>query len=182
MAETNPNKKLAFSLIAIAAGMVMLAYASVPLYQLFCQVTGFGGTTNVATQTALPVTIKDREITIRFESNLDPNLPWRFKPDQRETKVKIGEQRLISYMAENRTDRAVTGTATYNVTPHAAGQYFNKVQCFCFTKQTLNPQQTVHMPVSFFIDPEILNDKDLKGITNITLSYTFFNVETANHL
>lgn len=177
------NSKLALSLIGVVLGMVMLAYASVPLYQLFCQVTGFGGTTGVASKDQVAAVLTNApEITVRFESNIDKNLRWRFKPNQREVKVRIGENKLISYLAENLSDEPLTGTATYNVTPHAAGVYFNKIQCFCFTKQTLHAGQKVDMPVSFFIDPEILNDKDLKGISNITLSYTFFNVETANSL
>lgn len=174
------NRKLARSLVCIAIGMVMLSYAAVPLYRLFCQVTGFGGTTMVAEKGSEDV--MPHSITVTFVANIDPNLPWKFKPTQDKTTVNVGESRLISYLAENGANRDVSGTATYNVTPFAAGKYFNKVQCFCFEKQTLNAHQRVHMPVSFFIDPAILKDPELRDITNITLSYTFFNVESANTL
>jgi cytochrome c oxidase assembly protein subunit 11 len=178
MSGSNSNTRIALALAAIAVGMVMLAFASVPLYRIFCQVTGYGGTTSIAD--SLPKAFSDQKITVRFEATTDRNLPWEFKPNQREVVVHIGEAKLISYYAENHADHDVSGIATYNVTPFAAGRYFNKVQCFCFDKQTLNAHQKVQMPVSFFIDPAILNDKDLIGITNITLSYTFFNVESAN--
>lgn len=174
------NRKLARSLALIAAGMVMLSYASVPLYRLFCQVTGFGGTPMIAT--TYSENVSPRSLTVTFVANTDPNLPWKFIPDQEKTTVHVGESRLISYRAENNANRDISGMATYNVTPHAAGKYFNKVQCFCFEKQTLNAGQKVHMPVSFFIDPAILDDPELRDLTNITLSYTFFNVESANTL
>lgn len=174
------NRKLARQLALIAMGMIMLSFAAVPLYRLFCQVTGFGGTPRIVER--LSENVLPREMTITFVANTDPNLPWKFTPDQEKTTVHVGESRLISYLAENQSNHDVSGMATYNVTPYAAGRYFNKVQCFCFEKQTLNAGQRVHMPVSFFIDPAIQDDPELRDLTNITLSYTFFNVESANSL
>ena len=176
----NANRKLALSMAAIAVGMVMLSFAAVPLYRLFCAVTGFGGTPMIAE--AAPENISPREITVSFVANTDKQLAWKFLPNQNKTTVHIGESKLVSYRAENNDSRDVTGMATFNVTPHQAGQYFNKVHCFCFEKQTLKAGEKVNMPVSFFIDPAILDDPDLANLTNITLSYTFFNVEPAGKL
>ena len=156
----------------------MLSYAAVPLYQLFCQVTGFGGTTQRAE--ALPTTVLDRTITVSFNADTDPALPWQFRPLQLETQVKIGESMLIAYEAINTSNAPVTGMATYNVTPHEAGPYFHKIDCFCFEEQVLNPGEQVHMPVSFYIDPTLNDDENLKGVKNITLSYTFFNQSSKN--
>lgn len=169
------NSSLAISIAAIAAGMVMLAYASVPLYRLFCQITGFGGTTQIATKS--PDIILDREITVTFNAEVDRNLPWKFTPEEPKVKLKIGENRLVIYDVENKSNEGVFGTATFNVTPHEAGRYFFKTQCFCYEKQHLEANQKVHLPVSFFIDPEIQNDKNLQNLTTITLSYTFFKVK-----
>ncbi len=166
------NYSVALSLVAAALGMVMLAYASVPLYRLFCQASGFGGTTRRA-QTA-PLTAEERVITVRFDAQTAPGLPWEFKPGEQEIAVHVGEQRLTYYTAKNLTRHAVTGHAVYNVLPHSAGLYFDKIQCFCFTDQTLAPGQEVRMPVSFFIDPAIMNDPELDEVRTITLSYTFF--------
>lgn len=180
--NTSPksNQKLALSLLAIVVGMVMLTYAAVPLYQMFCKLTGFAGTPQkVATP---PSHILDRTITVSFNADLDANLPWRFVPLQREVSVKIGEQMLVAFEAENMSDNPVTGVATFNVTPQEVGGYFDKMQCFCFEKQTLAPHQVVKMPVSFFIDPEIVNDPNFADVKNITLSYTFFNQQSANHI
>lgn len=156
----------------------MLAYASVPLYQLFCQVTGFGGTTMKAT--SAPLAVFDRTLTVHFNADHDPALPWKFTPLQKQVTVKVGENKLIVYRTENTTNEETRGTATYNVVPHAAGKYFNKIQCFCFQEQRLDPREVVNMPVSFFIDPAILEDKELADLQNITLSYTFFSYESAN--
>jgi cytochrome c oxidase assembly protein subunit 11 len=169
------NRSLALNLTAIAAGMLMLAYASVPLYRLFCQVTGYGGTTQeakVAPKEALAQTI-----TVDFNADTDTNLAWTFKPDQRSVTIPIGKQSLAFFTATNLTDKPITGRATYNVVPFAAGSYFVKIECFCFTEQTLAPHETANMPVSFYVDPKIVNDRDLKGIETITLSYTFFAVK-----
>ena len=157
---------------ALAVAMLMLAYASVPLYRLFCAVTGFGGTTQEGLKA--PGAVGNDEITIRFNSDTDKNLPWKFAPGEREIKVKIGEQGLTHYVAENMSNQPVTGHAVYNVVPHAAGAHFVKIHCFCFENQTLKPKQRVDMPVSFYVDPAILTDADAKDIKTITLSYTFF--------
>jgi len=159
-------------LVLLVMGMTGLAFAAVPLYDLFCRVTGYGGTPQIAQADSTEVL--DREITIRFDSNTSPKLDWRFKPVQTRMKVKIGESRLAVYEAENTSDAPLSGTATYNVTPEAAGSYFAKVQCFCFTEQRLEAGQRVDMPVSFFVDPAIMDDPDARDITEITLSYTFF--------
>ena len=178
MANQSSNRSVAISLVMIVAGMLMLSFAAVPLYQLFCQVTGFGGTTQRAE--ALPSRVLDREITVSFNADTDLNLPWHFKPLQLNTTVKVGESLLAAYEARNESETPVTAMATYNVTPFEAGPYFHKVQCFCFEEQTLAPGQEVHMPISFYIDPAIEDDPHLKGVKHITLSYTFFNQSSKN--
>ncbi len=174
------HRRTVLPLLAIVVGMAMLAYASVPLYRLFCQVTGFGGTTRrVAANFSDGVS--SQTLKVRFNADTDPHLPWQFEPIEKEITVRIGENRLVAFRAQNRTDKETRGTATYNVTPNQAGKYFNKIQCFCFEEQQLHPGEEVTMPVSFFIDPAILDDTELKGLTNITLSYTFFSYDSANH-
>lgn len=158
----------------VALGMVGLAYASVPLYRLFCQATGYAGTPQRATQAS--ATTLDKTITIRFDSNVAPGLAWTFEPAVRTMDIKIGENTLAFYRAHNRSDGPTTGTASFNVTPEGAGAYFVKVECFCFTEQRLEPGQTVDMPVSFYVDPAIVEDKDARMISEITLSYTFYPV------
>lgn len=167
------NARTAMVLSAVVVGMVGLSFASVPLYRLFCQVTGFGGTTQVAEAApgAGPV---DRVIEVRFNADVDPALPWAFQPVQRSVSVKVGEPGLAYYRARSLSDRPVVGTASFNVTPLKAGLYFNKVQCFCFEEQRLEPGQEMDMAVSFFIDPEIAEDRNLDEVKTITLSYTFF--------
>ena len=172
------NRTIALQLTAIAVGMLMLAYASVPLYRLFCQVTGFGGTSQKAL--APSTRMLDRTITVTFDANVDPNLPWKFEPLEKTVTVKLGENRLVAFRATNESAVATKATATYNVTPFATGRFFNKIQCFCFKEQQLAPGQSVNMPVSFFIDPEMINDPEARDVTNITLSYTFFSYESAN--
>lgn len=169
------NKNLALNLGALAVGMLMLAYAAVPLYKLFCEVTGYGGTT----KEGKPPTAKAlaRQITVRFNADTDKNLPWEFKPGEPSQRIHIGGQALTFYTAKNLSDKPIKGHAVYNVVPHEAGQYFVKIECFCFTEQTLAAKESVHMPVSYYIDPAIVNDPDLKGIETITLSYTFFAVK-----
>jgi cytochrome c oxidase assembly protein subunit 11 len=152
--------------------MTLLVVYAVPLYELFCRITGYGGTTQQADRA--PGAVGERRFVVRFDAETNPQLPWKFQPVQRQVTVRAGERKLIFYVAMNRSDAAVTGTATFNVTPPKAGRYFNKIQCFCFTRQTLKPGQRVEMPVSFFIDPEILKSKNLRDVSVITLSYTFF--------
>jgi cytochrome c oxidase assembly protein subunit 11 len=174
-----PNSRKNPRVAAIAGsaviGMLGLAYASVPLYSMFCQVTGFGGTTQRAD--VAPESATDKFITIRFDANTAGSLGWNFHPVQTVLKVKIGEQNLAHYSATNTADRVLTGTAVFNVTPAEAGAYFNKIECFCFTEQTLKPGETADLPVDFFVDPAILDDPDSKSISEITLSYTFFPVD-----
>ncbi|MDD9993537.1 MAG: cytochrome c oxidase assembly protein [Rhodospirillales bacterium] len=156
----------------VVCGMVGLAFGAVPLYKLFCQVTGFGGTTQVAEEA--PVTIGERVVTVRFNADTARDLPWYFKPEQREIKVRVGEMAMAFYNAVNQSDRALIGTSTFNVTPVKAGAYFNKIECFCFEEQTLAPGERADFPVSFFVDPDIVEDRRLDDVTTITLSYTFF--------
>ena len=169
------NTRVAVICGSIAAGMVGMAYASVPLYAIFCQVTGFGGTTQVAS--GEDVKVIDQTINVAFDANVNRELDWKFVPVQTRLTMKLGEHKLAFYRAENTSDKTITGTAVFNVTPPLAGKYFNKIECFCFTEQTLKPGQVVDMPVTFYVDPEIANDKDLKKIKTITLSYTFYEAE-----
>jgi cytochrome c oxidase assembly protein subunit 11 len=157
---------------ALAAGMFLLAFAAVPLYRAFCRVAGIGGTTQVAA--AAPARASDRTIAVRFDANVVRGLPWRFEPAQREMRVHLGEQSLAVYRATNDSDEPVVGTATFNVTPAKAGRYFDKIQCFCFAEQRIEPGQSVDLPVSFFVDPAIAADPNTFEIGTITLSYTFF--------
>ena len=165
------NRRLATWLAGVAVAMVALAYASVPLYDLFCRVTGYGGTTRRAE--AASATVIDREIVVRFDANVS-GLDWSFRPEMPELRLKAGEMAQIAYLAENRSSAANVGTATFNVAPAAAGAYFNKIECFCFTSQILQSGETVRMPVQFFVDPAIDDDRDLDAVRTITLSYTFF--------
>lgn len=168
------NSRIAIACAVFALSMIGLAYAAVPLYRIFCQVTGYGGTTQVSEQAS--EIILSKTIKVRFDANTSRDLGWAFQPVEREIELRIGETRLAFYKAHNTGTTRTTGTATFNVTPLAAGAYFNKIACFCFTEQALEPGQTVDMPVSFFIDPDIVNDKNLDGVSTITLSYTFFPV------
>lgn len=168
--------RTALFLVLLVFGMTGLAFASVPLYRLFCQVTGFGGTPLRAD--SAPGAIAG-QIGVRFDANVNPKLPWRFEPVRKTVRVAPGAKTQIFYRAQNLSARTITGQAVFNVSPVSAGKYFNKIQCFCFTEQTLKPGQKVDMPVLFFVDPAIRGDKDTKGIDEITLSYTFYSVETA---
>lgn len=171
----NRNLRTGLVLFTVVLGMTALAFASVPLYRLFCQVTGFGGTPQRVEAEAAPAqALSDRVVTIRFNADVNSGLPWSFQPVQSSMQVKIGEQALAYYRATNHSDRPVTGTATFNVTPDKAGPYFDKIQCFCFTEQTLAPGEIVEMPVTFYVDPAILGDRGLDDVDTITLSYTFF--------
>ncbi|MFW2850664.1 cytochrome c oxidase assembly protein [Sphingomonas sp. TX0543] len=155
--------------------MTGLAFASVPLYRLFCQATGLNGTTQRGL--AAPGAV-DRAIRIDFDANTSTHLPWRFTPEQGSETVKVGARDMAFFTATNRAAVPITGTATYNVTPYQAGKYFTKIECFCFTQQTLKPGETVRMPVIFFVDPKILTDPDTRDVETITLSYTFYPVDS----
>jgi cytochrome c oxidase assembly protein subunit 11 len=176
---TTPRRHgvLALSLAGLVAAMVGLSFAAVPLYRLFCQATGYAGTPQRADKGADQVL--DRTITVRFDGNVDPALPWRFAPEQRTMEVKIGETALAFFKATNRTEAPVTGTAIFNVTPEQAGLYFTKIECFCFTEQTLAAGASAEMPVTFFVDPKIVENNDTKNIAEITLSYTFYRTDKA---
>ncbi|MAU97596.1 MAG: cytochrome c oxidase assembly protein [Fulvimarina sp.] len=166
---------IAVACAAFAFGMLGAAFASVPLYRLFCQVTGYGGTTQRAE--AAPASVSDKQVTVRFDGNVAEGLPWTFRPNQREVRVNLGAQSTVSYHVENTSDRAITGQALFNVTPEAAGLYFNKIACFCFSNQTLQPGEKVEMPIVFYVDPEMADTEELKSLQAITLSYTFFPVD-----
>lgn len=174
VSERNNNKTL-IRLVGVVCVMVSLSFASVPLYDWFCRVTGYGGTTSIADGGSDKVL--DREITIRFASATERGMPWKFKPVATTMKVKIGETGLAFYEASNPTDRTVAGSASFNVTPFTAGGYFSKIDCFCFTEQVLAPGETVQMPVTFFVDPEIIEDDEAKLVHTITLSYTFHEID-----
>ena len=171
----DPKTKTVVQLASVVVTMGALAWASVPFYDWFCRVTGFGGVTQVA-ETGSD-TVLDREITVRFDGNVEKGMAWEFKPMERTMTMKIGEDGLAFYEAYNPTDKPIAGQASYNVTPYEAGGFFNKVQCFCFTEQVLMPGERVEMPVNFFVDPEIATDRDAKYIKEITLSYTFYEID-----
>ncbi len=169
------NNRLAAIFLGVAFGMVGMAYAAVPLYDLFCKVTGYGGTTQVVEAGSVPVLARD--VRVRFAASTHRDMPWHFSPLQNDQHLKVGEQAIAYYEAYNPTGQAITGTATFNVTPHKAGVYFAKVDCFCFTEQTLQPGERVSMPVVYYIDPTIAEDAGLDDIDEVTLSYTFFTRE-----
>mmetsp|Transcript_27483 Transcript_27483/g.38760 ORF Transcript_27483/g.38760 Transcript_27483/m.38760 type:complete len:281 (+) Transcript_27483:71-913(+) len=174
------NRSVGLFLLAIILAFIGLTYASVPLYRLFCQAMGFGGTVQensgktVASLAKRRTKENLRSITISFNSDVSPKLPWKFRPAQNEVTVAPGESVLAFYSAVNTSDKPITGISTYNITPHKAGVYFNKIQCFCFEQQRLEPHEQVELPVFFYIDPSILDDPNMSDVTNITLSYTFF--------
>ena len=168
------NRAVGTRMALFALAMLGLAFASVPLYRVFCQVTGFGGTTMKAD--AAPGAVAG-QIGVRFDANIDPKLPWKFEPVQETVRIHPGARTTIYYRATNYTARSTTGQAIFNVTPESAGKYFSKIECFCFTEQTLKPGESVKMPVIFFVDPKLRDDPDTKHIDEITLSYTFYPVE-----
>lgn len=169
-----PQKTLVqtISLVLVMGG---LAWASVPFYDWFCRVTGFGGTTQIAE--AGGSEILDQTITVRFDASLERDMPWSFTPVQREMEIRIGETGLAFYEAHNPTDRPIAGSASYNVFPYEAGGFFSKIQCFCFEEQVLQPGERVQMPVTFYVDPDIVKDRDAKYVHHITLSYTFHQID-----
>jgi len=166
------NGVTAMLLFSLVGGMVGLAFASVPLYKLFCQVTGFAGT--IQTAVATPTVVSDKFITVRLDANTIPALPWKFYPEQKETRVRAGSPAVAYYIAENLSAQSITGTSTYNVTPYKVAEYFAKTECFCFTEQKLAPGETAKLGVEFFVDPEIFNNPNTRDVKTITLSYTFF--------
>lgn len=170
------NRRLFLTVISLVFAMVGLAFAAVPLYDLFCRVTGYGGTTQVSV--ANPGVVIDRDVRVRFNADTHRDMPWQFTPDQREVTVQLGQDALISYTAANKTSDPVTGTAIYNVTPQKVGKYFHKTQCFCFDRQTLIPNQDMVMPVVFYVDPAMHDDPEMDDVSTITLSYTFFRSES----
>lgn len=171
---TRSNKRVAFIALSMAVGMLGLGFASVPLYRIFCQATGYDGTTRRVDETqAATVQVTDKTMSIRFDANVERGMPWEFKPLQRTDTVTIGERDMALFWAKNDSDKVITGTASFNVEPEQAARYFNKIQCFCFTEQTLQPGEAVKMPVIYYVDPGILNDPDNKDVQQITLSYTF---------
>jgi cytochrome c oxidase assembly protein subunit 11 len=168
------NSKTALMAAGGALAMLGMGFASVPLYRMFCQATGFGGTTMKITEAqAATITASDRIMTIRFDANVERGMPWDFRPVQNTDTVSIGARDMAIYTAKNLSSKPMTGTATFNVEPEQAGKYFSKVQCFCFTEQTLRPGQEVRMPVIYYVDPKILQDPEMKDVDSITLSYTF---------
>ena len=171
---TGPQKTVAqtVSLVVLMGG---LAWASVPFYDWFCRVTGFGGTTGIST--VAPDDVLEQTIKVRFDASLHSDMDWDFKPEVHEMELRIGETGLAFYEAHNPTDRPIAGQASYNVTPYHAGYFFNKIDCFCFEEQVLQPGETVMMPVSFYVDPEIVTDRDAKYVHTITLSYTFYEID-----
>ncbi len=170
--DNRANKKTAMIVASVVVGMIALSFASVPAYRAFCQVTGWGGYTQRADKSADRTLA--REVTIRFDGTVAQGLAWRFKPEQLAQTLHIGETGLAFYEAENLSKRPVTGRATYNVSPAKAGIYFKKIECFCFTEQTLSPGEKVSMPVTYFIDPALADDPNMAEVQTITLSYTFF--------
>ena len=168
------NRRVALYAAAFALTMLGLGFAAVPLYRMFCQVTGFGGTTQRATSAeAGAVQVAAQHITMRFDGNVEGGMPWRFGPEQVTQDMRIGERKLAFFKAENLSDKPVTGIASFNVSPESVGIYFKKIACFCFNLQTLAPGQSVSMPVQYFVDPAILKDPETAKIAEITLSYTF---------
>ena len=169
------HKRTLIPIIGVVLGMGALGIASVPLYDWFCRVTGYAGTTQQAS--ASTGEVLDRTITVRFDASVGRDMPWTFKPVRTTMDIRIGETGLAFYEAHNPTSEPVTGTASFNVTPSSMGSYFAKIDCFCFTEQTLQPGETVSMPVTFYVDPEMVEDLDTNGVHTITLSYTFFETE-----
>ena len=168
------NRRIGLMALGGAAAMLGLGFASVPLYRIFCQVTGFGGTTQrVSEAEAKGVATASRRMTVRFDANVHRGLPWRFGPEQVKQDVAVGARNMAVFVARNDSDHPITGTAIFNVSPEQAGKYFNKIQCFCFTEQRLEAGQEVRMPVIYYVDPAILNDPAANNISEITLSYTF---------
>ncbi|MEO5705547.1 MAG: cytochrome c oxidase assembly protein [Alteraurantiacibacter sp.] len=180
------NRRTMVLAFSAALAMLALGFAAVPLYRIFCQMTGFGGTTQVATEDEADLAAQMassgavRDISIRFDANTALDMPWSFEPVQHTDRIAIGQRDMAIYLARNNSTEEITGTATFNVEPEQAGRYFNKIQCFCFTQQTLRPGQQVRMPVIYFVDPAMENDPAMEGVEQITLSYTFHRAKAAS--
>jgi cytochrome c oxidase assembly protein subunit 11 len=172
MRKLDRNDRVLLICVGVFAGMIGLTYASVPLYRIFCQATGYAGTPKIYSEAS--TAIADGKIQVRFDANVGQGLPWDFKPEQISVNVRLGENNTALYRAHNMSSAPVVGTATFNVTPAKAAQYFNKIQCFCFTRQELKAGQSADFGVSFFVDPAIATDPETKDVTAVTLSYTFF--------
>jgi cytochrome c oxidase assembly protein subunit 11 len=172
MRKVNRNDKVLLMCVGVLVGMIGLTYASVPLYRIFCQVTGYAGTPKTYAEASQVVT--DQVMEVRFDANTGQGLAWDFKPEQVSMNVRLGENNVAQFRARNWSSRPIVGTATFNITPVKAAQYFNKVQCFCFTRQELKPGESADLGVSFFVDPAIATDPETKDVTAVTLSYTFF--------
>ena len=170
------KKRTGLIMMGVAVAMVALGFASVPIYRMFCQATGWNGTVQERLNGVAPGAVVGRFVNVRFDANVSPSLPWSFEPDQTVTHVAVGARQMAFFTAVNETDHTITGTAAFNVTPPQAGQYFIKIQCFCFTEQTLRPHERVRMPVVFYVDPGFAKDADANDISEITLSYTFYPV------
>jgi len=175
-ASQRRSRRMAVILAAGVIGMIGLSYAAAVFYQLICREAGLGGATQIAQE--VPTKTFDRTITVRFDTAVQPDLPWSFYPVQREIKVKVGENALVMFRAENKTDEPIAGQAVYNVTPDKIGPYFFKIACFCFDVQTLAPHEVADMPVSLFLDPKLLQDRNADDVSVVTLSYTFFKAST----
>lgn len=173
--KLNTNRLVAIALAGFVAFMLGLSFAAVPLYRMFCAATGYGGTPQRAA--LAPTKAFPKKVLVRFDTNVEPGLPWSFEPVQTSVMVQVGENKLAFFRATNLSKEAVTGSAVFNVSPDNMGQYFTKIQCFCFTQQTLRPGETAEMPVSFFIDPAMLNDSSARTVRDMTLSYTFYKVK-----
>lgn len=169
------SQKTVVQTVGLVVFMAGLAWASIPFYDWFCRVTGFGGTTSVSE--VVSSTILDQTIKVRFDASLERNMPWEFTPVVREMELRIGETGLAFYEAFNPTDKPVAGSASYNVAPYAAGGFFSKIDCFCFEEQILEPGERIQMPVTFYVDPDIVTDRDAKYVHSITLSYTFYQID-----
>jgi cytochrome c oxidase assembly protein subunit 11 len=174
----NKNTRTLLTVFAIVVGMAGLAFASVPLYDAFCRVTGFGGTTQISSSAPPESEITDQEIAVFFNTDTGQNLDWQFSAEKRKMTVRVGEQKLINFIAKSNETEPVAGTAIYNVTPAKAGKYFHKTQCFCFDRQVLVPGQEMNMPVAFYIDPSIANDRNMEDVQAITLSYSFYEADS----
>ena len=186
LAPANRNARTAMLMAGFALAMLALGFAAVPLYRMFCQVTGFGGTTQRATESDAALAERFAKsagagtISIRFDGSIDRGMPWHFAPAQTTQTVAIGQRSMAFFTATNLSDHAITGQASFNVEPEQAGPYFNKIQCFCFTEQTLQPGEQVRMPVLYYVDPKAFDDPNMKGVEQITLSYTFHEVKAAS--